>query len=69
MAAVPPGPRATLQLRAEVLDRAGDAMVDQDISLDSLLSTQIGYAPTDDNPGSPYIPVAVISAIDKETLC
>ncbi len=60
-------PRATLQLRAEVLDRAGDAMVDQDISLDSLLSTQIGYAPTDDKPGSPYIPVAVISAIDKET--
>jgi hypothetical protein len=60
-------PSAALLLRAEVLDRAGDVMVDQDVPEASLLRAQIGYAPADDSVGSPYIPVALISTVDRST--
>ena len=59
--------RDALLLRADVLNRAGDALVDQNLPATSVLKAQIGYAPADDTVGSAYIPVALISAIDRTT--
>ena len=50
-----------------MLSRAGDALVDQNLPATSVLKAQIGYAPADDTVGSAYIPVALISAIDRTT--
>ncbi|NJM28862.1 MAG: hypothetical protein HC855_00845 [Rhizobiales bacterium] len=56
-----------LLTRAEVLDRAGDTMVDQYLRATAVLKAEIGYAPADNTVGSPYIPVAMISAADGQT--
>lgn len=59
--------RDALLTRADVLDRAGDALVDQEMAATSVLRAQIGYAPADNTVGSPYVPVALISAMDRKT--
>jgi hypothetical protein len=56
-----------LLARADVLDRAGDVMVDQNLRATAVIKAQIGYAPADNTVGSPYIPVAMISANGGQT--
>jgi hypothetical protein len=60
----PPG---GLLLRADVLDQAGDVMIDQNMRPTAVLKAEIGYAPADDTVGSAYIPVALFSAVDGTT--
>ena len=56
-----------LQERETVLRETAETLADMDVTGDAEITAQVGFAPVADEPGAPYIPIALVAVTHGET--